>query len=434
MNIYLPLKIQTEFKSENSDNQLKSSLDIDNYFLKNNKYENKIKEISDSEQHESVEIKINKSNNEKSENSNKLNSINKKESFNPSLPSLEYNKKASQISQNANLKKSKIEENANDASINDHHQIELKKNNLKNLQMNDFNINERRELRSIKNNYYTRTNTINPKNIIESWYANHPNKNSKNSLNSISESIEHYSNDNNFSNKKRINSFKKNNNINYKISKKDFDEANFLKLYSPNNANMQNMFNNFHQYSNFKKKENNKSRLNSAKPEHHFNDSRNLKTGVSTKLNTGTNIEGVSRPLTGLSNANNINYVMNKINKNDDKKRKPSSAKLNNLKRLIDVSPYANIPKKVKYSWVNLPGMNEKFTPKIPRSLQDNQGNRFKHVSHGTSTIFLKQEKINEDFLTKLLKYKLESSSDFVKAIKIKNIRRLISIKTSKIS
>ena len=103
------------------------------------------------------------------------------------------------------------------------------------------------------------------------------------------------------------------------------------------------------------------------------------------------------------------------------------------LKRLVDISPYTNIPKSAKYSWVNKPGMEDYYTPKLQRALKDNQGNSFKHVSQGSSTLFFKEKDHKKDLLKKLLNSKEEFSSSFLKALRIKNIRKLINNNTSKL-
>jgi len=102
------------------------------------------------------------------------------------------------------------------------------------------------------------------------------------------------------------------------------------------------------------------------------------------------------------------------------------------LKRLMSISPYTTIPNRVKYSWVNNPGHGKIYEMKLKGGLMDQEGNRFKHVSHGSSTIFLKDKIEKMDLLKKLLDFNFEDPLA-KKAVKIKNIREIIKLKTGKI-
>lgn len=104
-----------------------------------------------------------------------------------------------------------------------------------------------------------------------------------------------------------------------------------------------------------------------------------------------------------------------------------------NLKRIMSISPYSTIPNRVKYSWVNDPKLEKIYEPKLPRSLMDQEGNTFKHVSHGCSTIFFKDKVEKYDLLKNLLDFNVDLPPSFKKAVKIKNIRRIIKVKTSKV-
>ncbi len=102
------------------------------------------------------------------------------------------------------------------------------------------------------------------------------------------------------------------------------------------------------------------------------------------------------------------------------------------LKRIMSISPFSNVPNRVKYSWVNNPRMGQVYEPKLPGSLMDLEGNRFKRVSHGCSTVFLKDKVEKYDLLKNLLDFNVDLPNAFKKAVKIKNIRRIIKLKTSK--
>lgn len=102
------------------------------------------------------------------------------------------------------------------------------------------------------------------------------------------------------------------------------------------------------------------------------------------------------------------------------------------LKRIMSISPYSTVPNRVKYSWVNNPRLEQVYEPKLPGSLMDQEGNRFKHVSHGCSTIFFKDKVEKYDLLKNLLDFNVDLPLAFKKALKIKNIRRIIKLKTSK--
>lgn len=108
-----------------------------------------------------------------------------------------------------------------------------------------------------------------------------------------------------------------------------------------------------------------------------------------------------------------------------------NALKPTSLKRIMSISPYSTIPNRVKFSWVNNPILEKIYEPKLPRSLMDQEGNRFKHVSHGCSTIFFKDKVEKYDLLKNLLDFYVDLPPTFKKAVKIKNIRRIIKIKTS---
>ncbi len=287
------------------------------------------------------------------------------------------------------------------------------------LKMNDIYFENRRDIRNTKN-FLKRTNTINPKNIIESWFRNNSGKLSKINYFDISQT---YENDHGVLSKNRL----KSQNIPITSEKK----LNMNDYVSPSKTDISNNLNNYMKFSSSNL--NNKKKIKDVK-KYNGNlkmDTKNLKTS-STKNNTNPN-DAISFYLTNSNFKNNI--ISNNFNEKKTviRNRKIASARSDNLKRLMDISPHSNIPKSVKYSWVNLPGMKEKFFPKIPRSLKDNEGNRFKHISHGSSTIFLKQEHLKKDFLLQLLINREDLfSSSFIKVIKIKNIRRLITLKRSK--
>jgi len=103
-----------------------------------------------------------------------------------------------------------------------------------------------------------------------------------------------------------------------------------------------------------------------------------------------------------------------------------------NLRRIMSISPYSTIPNKVKYSWVNNPRLEGIYESKLSASLTDQEGNRFKHVSHGCSTIFFKDKLEKYDLLKNLLDFNVDLPPAFKKTVKIKNIRRIIKLKTSK--
>ncbi len=110
---------------------------------------------------------------------------------------------------------------------------------------------------------------------------------------------------------------------------------------------------------------------------------------------------------------------------------KSNVLKPTNLKRIMSISPYSTIPNRVKYSWVNNPNIAQNYEPKLPRSLIDSEGNRFKHVSHGSSTIYFKDKVQKYDLLRNLLDFNVDLHPQFRKAVKIKNIRNIIKTKTS---
>lgn len=109
-----------------------------------------------------------------------------------------------------------------------------------------------------------------------------------------------------------------------------------------------------------------------------------------------------------------------------------SILKPTSLKRIMSISPYSTIPNRVKYSWVNNPGLCSVYEPKLAGSLIDQEGNRFKHVSHGCSTIFFKGKVENYDLLKNLLDFNVDLPAAFKKVVKLKNIRKIINVKTSK--
>ncbi len=101
------------------------------------------------------------------------------------------------------------------------------------------------------------------------------------------------------------------------------------------------------------------------------------------------------------------------------------------LKRIMSLSPYSTIPNRVKFSWVNNPNLAKFYEPKLTGSLMDQEGNRFKHVSHGSSTIFFKDSVEKNDLLRNLLDFHIDIPYQFKKLVKIKNIKRIVKIKTS---
>ena len=103
------------------------------------------------------------------------------------------------------------------------------------------------------------------------------------------------------------------------------------------------------------------------------------------------------------------------------------------LRRIMSISPYSTVPNRVKYSWVNNPRLEQVNQPKLPGSLIDQAGNRFKHVSHGCSTVFFKDKVEKYDLLKNLLDFNVDLPVAFKKVVKIKNIRSIIKHKTSKI-
>ena len=126
---------------------------------------------------------------------------------------------------------------------------------------------------------------------------------------------------------------------------------------------------------------------------------------------------------------NNLFYNPQKSNNNFIKNQ--NILKPDSLKRLISLSPYATVPNHVKFSWANNPSLYNFYQPTLPRSLMDSQGNRFKHVSHGSSTIYFKDSVQENDILKNLLDINVELGFAFKKSIKIKNIRKIIKLKTS---
>lgn len=109
----------------------------------------------------------------------------------------------------------------------------------------------------------------------------------------------------------------------------------------------------------------------------------------------------------------------------------PNLIQQSSLQRLMSLPPYHSIPNSVKFSWVNNPGLEKKYEPRLPRSLLDKEGNSFKHVSHGCSTIFLKRKIEKDDLLFKLLDSNIDLQERLKKVVKIKSVRKIIKLKTS---
>lgn len=353
-------------------------------------------------------------------------------------------------SQNNSKVNNKHNKNANSSIYNNNEIFDSPtKRNLQknNFQLNDINFVDRKNIRN-KNQFPSRTNTISPNNLIYSWKQMHK-KDYENtvSLKSISDSVEKVKNNEPIENKTTPKALS-NANTQCKINA----QKAMFGTYNPNRNNKNATFPS--DVSKKGGKNNLHINLNNA---NYYEDplkifqtgltsTRNFKTFSSTKINSNENNCNIN--ITGLNQTNifSKNYTLKtsrpttafEIEKNQQKglsnlkKRNIQSARSTSIKRLMDISPYVNVPKSVKYSWLENAGIQEKYKPKLQGSLKDYEGNRFKHVSHGSFTIFLKEGRIKQDFLRQLLNNKPEFSLAFIKAIKIKNIRRLISLKPCK--
>lgn len=102
------------------------------------------------------------------------------------------------------------------------------------------------------------------------------------------------------------------------------------------------------------------------------------------------------------------------------------------LKRLMSISPYSTISNSIKFSWINEVKSSTSYQPNLRGSLMDQEGNRVKHVSHGSSTVFSKHNHEKNEMLVNLLDNNIDLPVSFKKAVKLKNIRRIIKLKTRK--
>jgi hypothetical protein len=155
-----------------------------------------------------------------------------------------------------------------------------------------------------------------------------------------------------------------------------------------------------------------------------------------------SNSDNYNDSLNPISNPNFLFNLTNLITKNrieiiksnDKRNIKSAVARPNSMKRIMNLNPYSKIPKLAKYSWANDPQYDTMYSkPIIKGSLKDNLGNTYKNICGGSSTLFLKQPSIKQDFQNQLLYHKDDFQPIFTKSVKIRNIRKLIIHKTSKI-
>lgn len=102
------------------------------------------------------------------------------------------------------------------------------------------------------------------------------------------------------------------------------------------------------------------------------------------------------------------------------------------LRRLVETSPYHNIPKSVKYSFTNNKEIEKQCLPKLKGHCLTKEGNQYKQVYGGSSTVFFNENRSHskDSILKKLLIIKVEASAAFKKSIKWKNLKWLLTHKS----
>lgn len=100
------------------------------------------------------------------------------------------------------------------------------------------------------------------------------------------------------------------------------------------------------------------------------------------------------------------------------------------LKKLVLKSPYQNVPASVKFSITTDKQLQDYFIPTIQGSSMNKEGNLYKHVHSGTSTILFKKNLQKDNLMHKLLDLKENDSTiTFKKSIRWKNLKWLLAYK-----